>query len=184
MLRLAGALFLVATAAFSVGDELSSPPAANSLIVVDALAVPGIGLILWRPLAPAGPMHGPAYLALRALEFLAVLGYAAWRDRWLDLVLLTTALAGLVLSDALLRGRLAPRWLGWLGVVGFAALFIGVVAAAAGLWSLTSPTAMAAMAVGAVFEIVFPLWLIVRGRLLDPAERVAGAGHRPAVSLG
>lgn len=96
------------------------------------------------------------------------------------LVYAVTASAGLVLSAALLRGRLVPRPLAGLGMVGCAALLVGVVLDAVGMLSLDSAAGGAFFAPGAVFEIALPVWLLARG-FAPPAPGTAPSVPREAV---
>jgi hypothetical protein len=85
------------------------------------------------------------------------------RSQWHDYALPAYALcavAGLVLTPVLLTSRLVPRSLSVLGIAGRALLLAGVVCDLLGIadvgWHV-SP------APGGLFELLFPLLLIVRG---------------------
>lgn len=93
---------------------------------------------------------------------LVVVTRAPWSQYEL-LVYAATGSAGLVLSRALLRGRLVPRVLGVVGVVGYAALLAGGVLDVVGVLGLGSTGGSAFFVPGAVFEIALPVWLLVKG---------------------
>jgi hypothetical protein len=74
--------------------------------------------------------------------------------------------AGLVLTPVLLTSRLVPRSLSVLGIAGRALLLAGVVCDLLGIadvgWHV-SPAGIVFLAPGGLFELLFPLLLIVRG---------------------
>lgn len=91
------------------------------------------------------------------------------RSQWHDYALPAYALcavAGLVLTPVLLTSRLVPRSLSVLGIAGRALLLAGVVCDLFGIadvgWHV-SPAGIVFLAPGGLFELLFPLLLIVRG---------------------
>lgn len=73
--------------------------------------------------------------------------------------------AGLLLAWAMLTSRLMPPSPSVLGIVGYAALLLGVVCDLLGIAGLApaSGAGIAFLIPGGLFELAFPLLLIVRG---------------------
>ena len=94
--------------------------------------------------------------------------------------------AGLFLASALLTSRLVPRGLSLLGIVGYALLLAGVVCNLFGIADIgwhVSPAGIVFLAPGGLFELLFPLLLIVRGfsagsRTRPVPVRTGSARHR------
>jgi hypothetical protein len=91
------------------------------------------------------------------------------RSQWHDYALPAyplSAVAGLVLTPVLLTSRLVPRSLSVLGIAGYALLLAGVVCDLPGIadigWHI-SPAGIVFLAPGGLFELLFPLLLIVGG---------------------
>lgn len=143
-------LFLTSTAAFAAGGAL--------LVGYTGLAVAGIGLALWPVLRPHGPGLATAYLVLRCGEGVLLLVTGA---QYVPVVYAFTGAGGLVLSVLLLRSGLAPRWLAVLGVVGYATLLAGVAGEALGLSDMDA--AFVFFVPGGLFELLFPILLLVKG---------------------
>lgn len=81
-----------------------------------------------------------------------------------DIAMVALGLGSLLLCFVLYRSKLVPRWLSVIGFIGYASLLSSSCLAIAGVdagFVLFMP--------GAVFEIVFPIWLIVKG-LDRPAD--------------
>jgi hypothetical protein len=77
-----------------------------------------------------------------------------------------SAVAGLVLTPVLLTSRLVPRSLSVLGIAGYALLLAGVVCDLLGIADIgwhVSPAGIVFLAPGGLFELLFPLLLIVQG---------------------
>ena len=91
------------------------------------------------------------------------------RSQWHDYALpayALSAVAGLVLTPVLLTSRLVPRSLSVLGIAGYALLLAGVVCDLLGIADIgwhVSPAGIVFLAPGGLFELLFPLLLIVRG---------------------
>jgi len=97
-----------------------------------------------------------------------------------------SAVAGLVLTPVLLTSRLVPRSLSILGIAGYALLLAGVVCNLLGIADIgwhVSPAGIVFLAPGGLFELLFPLLLIVRGfsagsRARPVPVRTGSARHR------
>jgi hypothetical protein len=169
------------------------------LVLVDAVAVIAIGIAMssllkrWHRSASAG------YLALRVVEavllLVGVLGPLALlslgakhleSDRlelvaflamktsyWAyQLAMIVVGIAGLVFSALLLRSRLVPRVLAILGLVGYPLLAVGAALDMMGVVdSLHGAPLVVFVGPGGLFELVLPLWLIVRGFDFPGASR-------------
>jgi hypothetical protein len=126
-------------------------------------------------------------------EGLAVLAACAYfltsRGHWNDYALpayALSAVAGLVLTPVLLTSRLVPRSLSVPGIAGYALLLAGVVCNLLGIadigWHVSS-AGIVFLAPGGLFELLFPLLLIVRGfsagsQARPMSVRTGSARHR------
>jgi len=72
----------------------------------------------------------------------------------------------------LFTARLIPRWLAFAGVVGYIALAASTLVAVIGYENIS----LYLYAPGALFEIVFPLWLIVRGLGTPQSDQPTASG--------
>src|SRR3712207_771177 len=72
--------------------------------------------------------------------------------------MIALGLGSLPFCYLLYRARLVPRWMSVLGLVGYAALVAG-----SSLELFGNDLAMIHYLPGALFELVLPVWLIVRG---------------------
>jgi Domain of unknown function (DUF4386) len=204
---LVGVLFLTSTAAFAVGSSLvashfsGDSPATRTLLagvllqVYTGLAVAGIGLALLPVLRPYNLRLARAYLALRVLEGSAIVLLGAFMlttGRALEhdglLIYSLTAVGGIILSHLLHVSRLVPRQLAMLGMLGYVALLVGVPTALFGLTDLDAGWGMLFLAPGGLFELIFPLLLIVRGFSADtapgPGAPSGGPLRRAAIVAG
>jgi Domain of unknown function (DUF4386) len=180
-----GVLFLSFTVTFFIGNTLihsyfsSAAKSAGTLITgvlligLSGLADAAVGLAMRPVLRPFAPVRSQVYFVLRVAEGLAVLAACAYfltsRSQWHDYALpayALSAVAGLVLTPVLLTSRLVPRSLSMLGIAGYAALLAGVICNLLGITDIgwhVSPAGIGFLAPGGLFELVFPLLLIVRG---------------------
>jgi Domain of unknown function (DUF4386) len=177
-----GLLFLSSTASFAVGNflirnHLAGAAHQDSKLLMGVLlqsytglAVAAIGLLLLPILKPYGQHLAAAYLALRALECIAIVAsgifFLSSASGFLNYDLLVyafTGAGGIVLATLLLRSDLTPRWLSLLGGIGYAALLTGVASELLGWVDFDSPIGAAFYVPGALFEVAFPLLLIFRG---------------------
>jgi hypothetical protein len=204
-----GVLFITATVAYSLGMVLLDPildsldyltgVAENEsrvilgalLVLIDAVAVAGIGIVIYpilrkcnavlargyagariaegilfsvnviailtlltlsREFVNAGASDGPYYQTLGTLlqaagDWAFMLGFA-----------LAFTISALILNFALYQSRLVPRWLSGWGLVGAALLWVRYLLQSLG----ATPVGILDVPI-AVQEMVFAVWLIVRG---------------------
>lgn len=129
-------------------------------------------------------------LALGALTSLALLGLGAGaapelrallvegRQTAYHIAMLGLGVGSLPFCALLYRTRLAPRWLAGLGLLGYAALLAGSALELAGL-----DMRLLHNLPGGIFELLLPIWLLVKGfggAALGPAAGAAGAAGRVA----
>jgi len=183
----AGVCFLLATVSYMAGSGMvegelaaivSKPVpftftlAAGMLLeLVNCAAVAVIGVMLYRRLKLQMQSVAFGYMLSRAAEavLLAVGSFAgllrasgalALHGRLLYTGMLILGLYSTIFCAALLKKAIGPRWLLITGAIGYAALAVYAVINLTGacvadpMWLLTPGTA---------FEIVFPVWLIVKG---------------------
>jgi hypothetical protein len=194
--KLVGALFLTATAAFSVGSSLiasyftgGSPQASTllagvSLEVCAALAGAGIGIAMLPLLRRHNVRLARSYLALRLLECLAIIGVGACTlatkrelHNYDVLIYPFTASAGLILSYLLYTSRLVPRLLSKLGMLGYVVLLVGLPTALMGFADLNAGWGMSFLVPGGLFELFLPLLLLAKGFSVDRADLYAAMGR-------
>ncbi|MFN4001827.1 DUF4386 domain-containing protein [Microcella sp.] len=173
--RVVGTLFLAAFLLYGVGNAIASNSTQGDgmlvlgvgMMLANSFAVLTIGVLLVPILRPHSPAVAKIYLATRIFEaaFLAagaialLVGSAA-----VNVVAYNTAMAGLGIGSlfftvVLYRSRLVPRFLAAWGFVGYAAFATGSLLELAGV----SGAGLIGAAPGGLFEIVFALWLLVRG---------------------
>lgn len=120
--------------AFATGDFLldRAPALGAALQAVTGAAVLGTGLLLLPVLRPHAERRAQGYLLARVLECTAIVLCGLWLvgsgsvvPSYTLLVYAFTGIGGLLLTSALLKSGLIPRWLAWLGTVGYAALLLG-----------------------------------------------------------
>jgi hypothetical protein len=178
-----GVLFFVATISYAVGnalitsalkapDVLSNPNLAQIRIgvlleCIDAAAVVGIGLLLFLILRKYSEGMARGYagsrfveavlLVVSALSALLLLTLTVY-DLAFQIAMIALGAGSLLLCYVLYKFRLVPRALSVLGFVGYIAIF------AYGLLEIFGQNiGLVLFAPGAIFEIAFPLWLIVKG---------------------
>jgi hypothetical protein len=104
---------------------------------------------------------------LQSLGTLAMEGY----DLAFQLAMIALGAGSLLLCYILYQARLVPRALAVLGFVGYLALF------ASGWLEIAGHSASLLYSPGGLFELIFPLWLIVRG-FSAPTVAAGSAGGR------
>lgn len=213
--RMAGALFLISTAAYLIGSGLLNPlleqtdvlaglytdrsnvMAGLFLELINALAVAGIAMLLYPALKKHNEPFAMGYFGSRIIESVILLAslaapvvllamsqnYAAAEATsrsslqaianvaveshfiLFELAMIALGFGSFLLCYVLYRARLVPRLLSVIGFIGYAGLLASSCLAIAGY------EAGAALYIpGAVFEIVLPLWLLVKG-FNDGAEK-------------
>jgi Domain of unknown function (DUF4386) len=202
---LVGVLFLFATATFAAGSSFitsyfsEAGASASTLLTgvlleaISAVAVAGIGVAMWPILKRynVGLAHG--YRALRIGEGLMIISAGVYMlttknefFRYDAFIYMFTASAGLIFSYLLYVSGLIPRFLALLGLVGYTTLAIGIPVTLMSTVRLDEGWGLIFVAAGAVFELVVPLLLIIKGfsipkgeprldddHLSDPVEQIA-----------
>jgi len=79
-------------------------------------------------------------------------------DVLFQVAMIVLGIGSLLLCQVLYRSRLVPRWLSVIGFIGYAALL-----ASSCLAILGQDTGSVLFVPGAIFEVVFPIWIIVKG---------------------
>lgn len=163
-----GVLFLIATIAYGSGSAVvtNRPLVGSFLEFVDVVAVIGIGVLFFSILKRYSTPIAWTYLATRILEAVLLsvsiagifLGSTLLYDRAFQLAMLILGLGSLPFVYLLFWSKLIPRVISSLGFIGYAALL---------LWALLElsgyATGFVLFAPGALFEILFPIWLIIKG---------------------
>lgn len=213
--RVAGALFLVATGAYMIGNGLLDsvlnrpdflanlyPDRTNVisglfLELINAMAVMGIAMLLYPILKQHNEAFALGYFGSRVMEsvllILSAIGplvLIALSKNYISagtakgayfetignllleahavlfqMAMIVLGLGSLLLCHVLYRSRLVPRFLAVIGFIGYAALL------ASGCLAILGQEAGPVLYVpGAVFEIVFPVWIIVKGFNLRTKE--------------
>lgn len=79
------------------------------------------------------------------------------------MIYIATAAAGMCMATLFYRSRLIPRWLAILGLFTYPTLLAGSILDMFNLVDITQGIGLVALVPGAVFELVLPIWLIVKG---------------------
>jgi len=138
--------------------------AATRIIECVLLIVAGIGSLSLITLSQGYGQAGAASVQAVAAVVTAQSGLA------FQVAMIVLGLGSLPFCYLLYRARLIPRALAALGFVGYAALFAGGLAELAGL-----NLQMLHYAPGGLFELILPIWLIVKG--FSPSASVADSAH-------
>ena len=173
-----GILFIVATIAYASGSAIieplldSSDGFTNKLVVgsllefIDVIAVIGIGVLLFPILKNYSASIAWTYLGTRIFEavFLLMsiasifLATALWYERVFQIAMLGLGLGSLPFCYLLYQSKLIPRSLSIVGFIGYLSLI------AYALLAIFGTSKMDILFIpGALFEIIFPIWLIVKG---------------------
>jgi len=176
--RIVGVLFIVATIAYASGSAMMEPLLGSSngftnkifvgsfLEFIDVIAVIGIGVLLFPILRNYSIPIAWTYLGTRILEaaFISMsiasifLATALWYERAFQIAMLVLSLGSLPFMYLLYQSKLIPRSISVLGFIGYIALLIWSVLEISGF---TAGTFL--FIPGALFEIIFPVWLLVKG---------------------
>ncbi|GBG08348.1 DUF4386 domain-containing protein [Paenibacillus agaridevorans] len=207
--KVAGALFLISTAAYLIGSGILNPLlqkpgvleewhddralalAGMFLELVNALAVSGIAFLLYPALKRHNEAFAIGYFGSRLLESailivsliapmlllplskeyitaaeaagrfsLTTIANTAVDAHFMlfELAMVVLSLGSLLFCSILYRSKLVPRWLSVIGFIGYAGLLTSSCLAIAG-----HDIGAVLYIPGALFEIVLPIWLMVKG---------------------
>lgn len=137
----------------------------------NSVAVITIGFLMRPVIATTTPRTGNIYLVARITEGVLLgisaiafqsrfLGFTITSDVFYQLGMIALGLGSLPMCRWLIGSKLVPPMLGRLGVVGYLCLVAAMIASANGL----ETASMALLLPGAVFEVMFGLILVLRGR--------------------
>jgi hypothetical protein len=178
-----GVLFFAATISYGVGnaliasaldasDDLSNPNIAQILVgvlleFINSAAVVGIGVLLFPILRRYSEGMALGYAGSRIIESVLLLVGAlsalllltlSWYDLAFQMAMIVLGAGSLLLCYILYKVKLVPRAISVLGFVGYIAIF-----AYGWLEIFGLNIGLVLFIPGAIFEIVFPLWLIIKG---------------------
>jgi hypothetical protein len=193
---LVGVLFLLATATFAAGSSsitsyFSEAGASTSTLLagvilqaISAVAVASIGVAMWPILRRYNVRLANGYRALRIGEALMIIAAGVYMVttkneffRYDAFVYMFTASGGLIFSYLLYVSGLIPRFLALLGLVGYVVLAIGIPVTLMSDVKLDEGWGLIFVAAGAVFELVVPLLLIIKGFSTGGKEPPLGGDH-------
>lgn len=176
--RIIGGLILSAFFCYGGGSALISGGEqllGLSLLLLNSVAVITIGVLLRKLMMTSTPVSASIYLATRIAEgVLLGSGGLAWvfggqfvsEPEALNTILyqlgmVILGLGSISLCRWLLDNNAVPMLLAWLGLIGYPLLTIGMVAEFAD----SIEWAAILLLPGAVFEVIFALWLIIKASL-------------------
>jgi hypothetical protein len=183
----------------TVADHSQRMIAATLIGLIEGVATVGIALALYPILKRQHPALALGYAGMRIAELgIAAVGLGlgglllvtlsgtaangatgelgtvlvALRHWTIMLVYVYTAIGGVMLSYMLLRTRLVPRGFSVLGLIGYPALFLAAVLDMLGLVDTVGGVGLVGLVPGGLFELLLPIWLIVRGFNLTAIDRM------------
>jgi Domain of unknown function (DUF4386) len=193
---LVGVLFLLGTATFAAGSSLITSYFAEGggqasklltgvmLQAIWAVATASIGVAMWPILKRYNVGLASGYRALRIGEGLMIIPAGVYMVttkneffRYDAFIYMFTASAGLIFSYVLYVSRLIPRFLALLGLVGYTTLAIGIPVTLLSDVRLDEGWGLIFVAAGAVFELVVPLLLIIKGFSVPRKDPRLGGDH-------
>jgi hypothetical protein len=176
-----GVLFLTSTVAFMLGSMsiqsyfIDKHPNINQLIigvlleVYCGVAVAGIGVMMFPILKKFNERLALGYVIFRIIECAIIIVSGIYLISLLKLIqdydlmiYLFTGIGGLIFSYLLYQSKLVPRLISVLGLIGYALLFTGTLLDMLGHVDLDG-AGMIVLLPGGLFEIILPIWLIVKG---------------------
>jgi hypothetical protein len=109
-----------------------------------------------------GNAFGNATLSTSASQHLGAL-FQGQRTVSIEVLYLVTSVDGSILAFLLYRSRLVPRPIAILGLVGYPVLALGTILAMFNVTTVTHGVGLVALVPGGLFELILPIWLIVKG---------------------
>jgi hypothetical protein len=186
-----GVLFLTSTVAFMLGSIriqsyfIDKHPNINQLIigvlleVCCGVAVAGIGVMMFPILKKFNERLALGYVIFRIIECAIIIVSGIYLISLLKLIqdydlmiYLFTGIGGLIFSYLLYRSKLVPRLISVLGLIGYASLLTGTLLDMLGHVDLDG-AGMIVLLPGGLFEIILPIWLIVKG--FNPSAIASGS---------
>lgn len=181
-----GALFLTSTVAFMLGSALIrsfviGEDPNKTLLTIGVLfeiycgvAVAGIGILMFPILRMFNKNLALGYAIFRIIECVSIIIGGAYLLSLLKLmwnhemiIFIFTGLGGLIFSYLLYRSRLVTRYFSVLGIIGYTMLLLGALLKMLGYVDINAGAGMLLYLPGGLFELLLPLWLIVKG--FDPS---------------
>ncbi len=178
-----GVLFFTATISYGVGNALiaSALEAPDDLLnpnntqigigvlleFINSAAVVGIGVLLFPILRRYSEGMALGYAGARIIESVLLIVGAlsalllltlSWHELTFEVAMIALGAGSLLLCYILYKAKLVPRAISVLGFAGYIAIL------AYGLLEIFGQSIGLVLFIpGAIFEIVFPLWLIIKG---------------------
>lgn len=176
--KIIGALFILATISYASGSTIIDPLlgkpvdittsliAGSLLELINIIAVVCIGYLLFSVLKRHSPTISLIYLGTRILEatflLLSILSIFLFSTFWyhstFQIAMIFLGLGSLPFCYLLYTKKLIPQWLSIIGIAGYIMLFLW---GSLELFGYTTSTLL--FTPGALFEILFPIWLIIKG---------------------
>jgi hypothetical protein len=143
------------------------------------VAVAGIGVMMFPILKKFNERLALGYVIFRIIECAIIIVSGIYLISLLKLIqdydlmiYLFTGIGGLIFSYLLYRSKLVPRLISILGLIGYALLFTGTLLDMLGHVDLDG-AGMIVLLPGGLFEIILPIWLIVKG--FNPSAIASGS---------
>ena len=170
--RFIGAFFLLAFLAYGIGRNLLESAITSEkyigamLIIANSIMVLFIGLYLRKTLMNYSVLAGNIYLFTRAFESIALASLVLKLIPVVQIsdsygyfpAMLVLGLGSISMCYTLYKYKISPSWLAIWGIIGYSAFTFGFLMELFGKqWS------MYFLAPGALWEITFAVWLIVKG---------------------
>lgn len=165
----------------------------GSLEIVNSIGVFLIAVLLFQTLWQHSQIVALSYLGSRLIEtILLSIGTAnallplqlaggadlttalttarAWHGLSFNMAMIFLGVGSLMLCALMLRVKLVPAWLAVLGLLGYGLLMTSVLLELIGI-----PENTLLFLPGALFEIVFPIWLFAKGLVQTSANPISAA---------
>ncbi len=175
-----GILFLSAFPLYGIGSNILASESTGglglALVFANSLVVLIIGRLLQTITLPHSKLVASIYLSARIQEaiFLAIYGSLVYNGADAEsavydlyrIAMVGLGMGSLPLLTTLTNAQVIPAWLGRFGLVGYMSVICGILADGIGAVDL----GLGLMMPGALFEVTFAFWFIVRGVADDDYE--------------
>jgi len=179
--KIVGILFISAFPLYGIGSNLllesDSAKLGLALVLGNSLAVLTIGRIIQIIITTYDKNVATIYLIARLQEalLLAIYGIAVYNGADAQsaiyylyrVAMIGLALGSLPLLITLKNDELIGSWLGWFGIVGYSCVLGGMIIDSLG----NEDIGLLLMVPGALFELTFAIWFIMKGLPLPPVEQ-------------